>query len=120
MPILFVGVVLSKFGFLGAISRYTAGEVAPVGKDTFRYAAHHTRGAVKDLAQAVGEGLQATRGTERVLRCHRCNADTELPAKFCRECGAALEKTRACAACGELNDPDASFCDNCGREMARA
>jgi RNA polymerase subunit RPABC4/transcription elongation factor Spt4 len=35
-------------------------------------------------------------------------------AKFCSECGAAMEKSKACPNCKELNDPDAKFCDNCG------
>lgn len=39
MPLLFVGSVMTKFGFMGAIIRYQAGEVAPIGKDTFNYMA---------------------------------------------------------------------------------
>jgi hypothetical protein len=35
MPILFVGTAMCMFGFMGALARYQAGEVAPVGKDAF-------------------------------------------------------------------------------------
>ncbi|MHC5155582.1 MAG: zinc ribbon domain-containing protein [Planctomycetota bacterium] len=48
------------------------------------------------------------------VRCHKCNFIETPEAKFCSECGAAMEKSKACSKCNELNDPDAKFCDNCG------
>jgi len=120
MPILFVGGVLTSYGFMGSAMRYSAQEMAPVGKDTFNYMADGTKDSVKTLASAIGEGLRAgsapAQGAERV-RCHKCNRVNDADAKFCGGCGASLGKTKACPACRELNDPDAKFCDNCGRPM---
>ena len=130
LPLLGVGLGICKFAFLGAVSRYVAGEVAPVGKDVVNYMAQGTKGAVRDLAAAVGEGLRGgsppgevrhagvLSGEVRMVRCHKCNVDNEAPANFCKACGASLEKTRPCEGCGELNDPDARFCDNCGKPIA--
>jgi hypothetical protein len=119
-----VGGALCKFAFLGAVSRYVAGETAPVAKDTFNYLADGTKDGVRDIAGAIGQGLSAglgtaAGGTEKiVLRCHKCNHTNDADARFCDQCGAPLEKTKPCPGCGELNDPDARFCDNCGREFS--
>ncbi len=123
MALLFVGGVMTMFGFLGAAARYQAAEVAPVVKDTFNYVADGTRDGVKTVASAVGQGIAegmrsagGTGGEQKVLvRCHKCNAENDASAKFCDQCGAALSKSCPCEACGELNDPDAKFCDNCGK-----
>jgi hypothetical protein len=120
LPLLGVGLGICKFAYLGAVSRYVAGEVAPVSKDVVNYLAEGTKGAVRDLAAAVGEGLHAgvPSGEIGLSRCHKCNAENEASANFCKACGAPLAKTRPCDGCGELNDPDARFCDNCGKPIA--
>lgn len=120
MPLMFVGGVLTSYGFLGSFLRYSAQETAPVGKDTFNYLAEGTKDSVKTLASAVGEGLRAgspSASASPQIRCHKCNNANPSDAKFCNECGAPLGKTKACPSCKELNDPDAKFCDNCGRPM---
>ncbi|HOV77482.1 MAG TPA: hypothetical protein PLS24_05610, partial [Sedimentisphaerales bacterium] len=43
MPILFAGGALTFYGFMGTVMRYSAQEMAPVGKDTFNYLAHGTK-----------------------------------------------------------------------------
>jgi hypothetical protein len=120
LPLVGLGGALCKFAFMGAVGRYMANEVAPVGKDVVNYMAEGTKDAVRDVAAAVGEGLRAgsPAGEVRVVRCHKCNADNEAPANFCKACGAPLAKSKPCPGCGELNDPDARFCDNCGKEVA--
>ncbi|MBN2137795.1 MAG: hypothetical protein JW720_08310 [Sedimentisphaerales bacterium] len=77
MPLLFVGLVLSSMGYMGKIARYQAGEIAPVGKDTFNYIADGTKGGVKTLATAIREGLgaglggaAAAGGQKMKIRCH--------------------------------------------------
>jgi hypothetical protein len=117
LPLLAVGIALSKFAFMGAVTRYMANEVAPVGKDVVNYMAEGTKDAVRELATAVGEGLR-TGKTEQggsVVPCPKCNVDNERSAKFCSACGTALHSSQACPACGALNDADARFCDHCGR-----
>ncbi len=118
--LIFVGGVMTGFGFMGAVARYKAAEIAPVGKDAFNYLAAGTHEGVKTVAGAVGEGLaQGLRGPgqKTVLRCHKCNAENDAAARFCSQCGAGLVKSRPCPHCGELNDGDAKFCDNCGRAL---
>jgi len=119
LPLTFVGVVMTSYGYMGKVMRYYAQETAPVAKDTFNYMADGTQDGIKTVAGAVGQGLReggfGAGGTaETKVRCHKCNALAEADAKFCDQCGQALEKTKACPACQELNDPDARFCDNCG------
>ena len=58
MPILFVGLVMSKFGYFGSVARYVAAESAPVAKDTFNYMAEGTKDGVKTVARSVAEGVQ--------------------------------------------------------------
>jgi membrane protease subunit (stomatin/prohibitin family) len=115
MPILFVGLVMSKFGYLGRVSRYVAGETAPVAKDTFNYMAEGTQQGVQTLATAVGEGL---RGSGARLRCPKCGQSNDADAKFCRNCGTGLGT--ACPSCGHLNEAEASFCDTCGKAISAA
>tara|TARA_R100000027_G_scaffold52103_3_gene40860 strand:+ start:38520 stop:38981 length:462 start_codon:yes stop_codon:yes gene_type:complete len=62
MPLLFVGLVLCKFAFMGKVARYAAGELAPVGKDTFNYMASETQEGFSNLSRAVYEGVQQSKG----------------------------------------------------------
>ena len=121
MPILAVGGALTKFGYMGKVARYMAGEIAPVGKDTFNYMADGTKDGVRTVATAIGQGIGAgiggaggAGGQGTKIRCHKCNTLVEEDAKFCSKCGTPLSKTKGCPQCNELNDPDAKFCDNCG------
>jgi hypothetical protein len=61
MPLVFAGVAMLQFGFVGAALRYLVGESAPVAKDAANYMAAETKDAVKAVAQAVGEGLEEGR-----------------------------------------------------------
>ena len=58
MPLLFVGGVLSMFGFMGAVSRYAAAEQVPVATDAINDLAVGTQNAVKTVARAVAEGVK--------------------------------------------------------------
>jgi zinc-ribbon domain len=77
------------FGFLGSFFRYFFGEAAPVQKDTFNYLAEGTKGGIKTVAAAVGEGLAVgMRGGEKARnRCSKCEHDNDADAKFCKNCG---------------------------------
>ncbi len=55
-PISFVGLILCKFAFMGKIFRFSAGELAPVGKDTFNYMAVETKKGVADVSEAFFQG----------------------------------------------------------------
>jgi ribosomal protein L40E len=117
LPLLGVGVGITKFAFLGAVTRYVASETAPVAKDTINYVAHGTKDAVREIASAVGEGLRSGGAPAAVLRCAACNAENDADARFCKGCGAVLTKGAPCSSCGEVNAPDARYCDNCGKAL---
>jgi hypothetical protein len=57
IPLLFVGTVLSMYGFMGAVARFIAGESAPVAADTVNYMAEETKGAVETVAKAAAKGI---------------------------------------------------------------
>ena len=122
LPLIGIGVMISKFGYMGAVARYMSREVSPVATDTVNYVAHGTKDAVREVAAAVGEGL---RGAGRQpaaaggVRCSKCDAENDRNASFCKACGTGILQAVGCSACGELNDPDARFCDNCGRALSR-
>ena len=115
-PLLVVGLGITMFGFMGAVTRYQAGEVAPVGKDVFDYMAEGTKDGVRTMASAAGAGLaEGMRGSAKPMKCASCGHANDHDAKFCDECGAALSKP--CPSCNEVNDQDAKFCDNCGSKL---
>jgi hypothetical protein len=91
MPILFVGTAICMFAFLGALTRYQAAEVAPVGKDTFNYLAKSTKEGVQTVATAVGAGLSSgMAGTGQKIHCPKCGQLGGADAKFCAKCGGKL------------------------------
>lgn len=57
MPLLFVGAVMSHFGYLSTILRYVAGESAPVTKDVANYMGEGITPGVKAVTKAVVEGI---------------------------------------------------------------
>jgi len=57
IPLLFVGTVLTMYGFMGAVARFAAGEVAPVAADSAKYVAVETKGAVETVAKAAAKGV---------------------------------------------------------------
>ena len=52
------------------------------------------------------------------MRCSSCNANNAPDAKFCIDCGAALE--RSCPSCNHPNLPTARFCSECGTALGVA
>jgi hypothetical protein len=120
IPLIGVGAGICKFAFMGAVSRYIADEVAPIGKDVINYMAGETQDAVREVATAMGDGLRGTAPAEqgRVAVCPKCHTANEASAHFCKGCGAPLTKSLRCPACGQANDADARFCDHCGRALS--
>lgn len=77
-------------GFMGAASRYVAGETMPVVKDSAAYLTD-------------GEGLL---GAGRTVDDNTTGARGEALGPFCSKCGVR-------------NDVDASYCDSCGAAVVR-
>ena len=113
MPLGMFGLALCKFGYMGDVLRYMAGETAPVGKDTFNYMAEGTAPGVRTMASALREGFT---GEVTETNCPECQAANSLDAKFCQSCGSGLMAT--CSGCQTTNDRSAKFCDECGQRLA--
>ncbi len=69
LPLTFIGTVLTAAGYMGAFSRYVAGESAPVAKDVVNYMGENTQPGVKAFTKAVTqgikEGLEDSSGTKK-------------------------------------------------------
>lgn len=115
LPVLSAGIACCRMGYLGGISRYVAGEIAPVQKDTFNYLADGTQPGVRAIAAAIRDGLAADESS--ALSCPKCQATNEADARFCSQCGAELPRERSCPACSAVNTADARFCDQCGEAL---
>ena len=117
-PLMAAGGAICRFAFMGAVTRYIADEVAPVGKDVINYMADGTQDAVRTVAAAVGDGLRVTPPARELhnIRCPKCNVVNEASANFCKGCGAP-PAPKPCPKCGEHNTPDARFCDHCGKPL---
>lgn len=120
MPMLFFGTVLLKMGYFGAVSRYVAGEVAPVAVDTTNYVVENTTDSLRRAARAVGEGLRGEGPATGDEACPACRAPQPSDANFCSACGAAMPRERACGSCQHSNPGTARFCNGCGAELASA
>ena len=124
MPLMAIGLGICKFAFMGAVTRYIADEVAPVGKDVVNYMVDGTKDSVRDLSASVSEGISegvethVHAGKAEAILCPRCNHINEAEALYCKNCGAPLLKTSHCPNCNESNDPDARFCKHCGKPLA--
>lgn len=119
LPLMGVGGSLSKFGFLGSVTRYMANEVTPVGTDVLNTVVRDTKGSFRDLAAAVGSGLRDGTdlpGAATAIACPACTAENEPDARFCKACGASLAP-RSCSHCGDQAAADARFCDSCGKAL---
>ena len=120
MPLMAIGAAMTKFGYLGRIVRYMSQEVTPVGTDTFNCTVGETRGSIRDLARAVGEGLRSDEPASPATqaRCRACNYENDADARFCSGCGSPLAQSVQCPTCGKSNESDARFCDGCGGQLA--
>jgi len=50
------------------------------------------------------------------MKCPQCGAENAPNYRFCRECGAPLQRT--CPQCGQEMEPGVKFCPYCGQRLA--
>jgi hypothetical protein len=120
LPLMALGASITKFAFMGAVTRYVANEVTPVGTDVFNAVARGTKGSLRDVAAAIGAGLRDGTdlpGFDPSVACPACHTANDPDARFCKGCGASLAK-RPCSHCGSQPASDARFCDSCGQPLA--
>jgi hypothetical protein len=114
LPLLAVGVNMLGAGFQGAVTRYIAGETAPVAVDTIDAVARGSADAVRTVAAAVREGMQSP-----AVACGHCGSQHPGNGRFCDDCGKPLGGV-TCGKCGAGNFGDARFCGSCGAKMGAA
>jgi hypothetical protein len=94
IPLLGVGLGITKFAFLGSILRYMMGETAPVAKDAFNEMARGTGPAARDFARDVSRGIVegfAMTGREYAPAARPgCGAEVSPGARYCSHCGAPV------------------------------
>lgn len=117
LPILFVGLVLLRLGYLGAVSRYAASETAPVVADTTNYLVRETASSMRIAARAVAEGLRGE-GADATTECPACHKPQPGDANFCSACGTPMPSEVLCRACQRTNPNTARFCNGCGADLA--
>ncbi len=49
--------------------------------------------------------------------CISCQANIDADAKFCGQCGTKQVTEKTCTKCGNINAPDAKFCGDCGDSL---
>ena len=106
MPVFVIGLGITFTAFRREIATYQKNESAPVVNEF----AEDIKPAVQSVASAV-RGETAAEG--RI--CPQCGEQNGADAKFCQNCGSALQKV--CPACGNSADAKAKFCDNCGHRF---
>lgn len=116
LPLLFVGLGLSSHGYMGAIARYQAQEIAPVAVDTINHSGSATRPGISAIAGAIREGLSGD-GWHDERRCCACSAHITSDARFCSQCGSEVKTVRVCESCGRQSGTDARFCSGCGQSL---
>lgn len=92
IPLAGAGLTITKWAFLGEISRYAAGQVAPVAESTLSF---------------LGHGASMT--------CPSCGTANERGSTFCEHCGTALKEP--CPSCGGENEAGSNFCRACGTAL---
>ncbi|MCT8136733.1 zinc ribbon domain-containing protein [Anaerobacillus sp. CMMVII] len=113
IPFIFSGFVVSGLGYGGTVAKYQSREYAPVAKDTFNYLAKETTSGVKDITNAIQQGV----GSKQELTCHSCQHPNASHAKFCSECGEKL--AQVCGQCEQVNSQEAKYCNSCGNTLEK-
>ena len=72
-------------------------------------------GTVSDKVNTQISGAFANIGNKCI--CTNCKIENDNSNKFCKNCGAKLEKIKICKKCNTKLDDDAKFCSNCGEKV---
>ena len=110
-PLLGVGIVCLKMGYMREVGTYVASQAAPVAKNVANYMMEGTRDS---FSKTVSSVVSSIKGDQVV--CPKCKTTQDEDAKFCDNCGNVLVKT--CKYCNEENDSDATFCKGCGKRLS--
>lgn len=68
------------------------------------------RGESADLSGILGNGQKQ----QNTIPCPKCGAKVAADAKFCGQCGEAMQKVQHCVSCGREIPVGSAFCNFCG------
>lgn len=57
MPLLAVGIGMTRFGYMGDVMRYLAAEPAPLAADAFNHVAEGAAPYIRSVSRSVTEGI---------------------------------------------------------------
>ena len=92
MPLLFVGIAMCMYGYLGSFYRYVAGESAPVAKDVVNYMGENVQPGSSWISRSIVSGGASTRSIREdsstiwmsgsiASRCFALSGDAPRPVK---------------------------------------
>lgn len=93
IPVLVVGLIMTKIGYMGSIVRYLSKEITPVAAESMNEFQEKAEPGIRGAARAIGKGLaeaQSALAQERI-RCASCRAGNEPDARYCKGCGRTIE-----------------------------
>lgn len=87
-----IGFAMASMGYQGAVARFSAGEQAPVLKDTAHYLSdgQGIAGVGRTRSDAIGGETIATGATGTGPFCRQCGTRNDDTARFCDSCGTAM------------------------------
>lgn len=65
MPFVFVGGIMTQFGYVGALARYLAAEQSPIAQDATNDFVDGTQDSIRKMAKAVAQGVDDARRERR-------------------------------------------------------
>ncbi|MDY0277439.1 MAG: zinc ribbon domain-containing protein [Acholeplasma sp.] len=83
-PLMAIGGVFLKFGYMGSLFKYFAEETVPTAAKSANYILNETKDNIKDIL-----GTNDKNKKQRV--CPKCGALNEIEDKYCFDCGAKLK-----------------------------
>ncbi len=122
------GLYATFFAHARDIASYGASTVLPVVNDAAHYVADNTAPAVgkglssvvepvvSSIADPIAEAVTKTKANTKPV-CPKCGAQVAKTAKFCKNCGEALQKENICPNCNAKLEDGAKFCENCGHKV---
>ncbi|BAQ11060.1 antifreeze protein [Bacillus sp. OxB-1] len=90
---------------------------APAAPQAEKVPCPHCQAPVNPDAKFCGECGQAVQQPKNA--CIKCQAELEADAKFCGQCGTKQATETICPSCGKTNSATAKFCGDCGENLQK-
>lgn len=107
IPFIFIGSVMTMFGFRKEVNTYVKNEDIPIAKEVY----HDLKPEIKDFVDTI----KSTDHEENIV-CQKCGESNDFGSLFCKSCGKEL-KEKKCPHCNSIIDADSKFCSKCGKRI---